>query len=427
MATLTTIALLAVYSVLQRVARAPMLALALYLPVLAAGFFLGHQINGDRYHPGTYFGMFPLRYAGPYLLMAFTAWQLERTTTSHRSLRLLFAGAGLVTLNNVDFGGAAFVATIVALLVVRQPRDRRSLLALAVDVTVGLVLALASVTAVTLVRDGTLPNLELIVRFGRVFVNGGFANFPLPRLGLHLVLSATFVAAAAVAAVRTVRTGRGDLLTGMLAWCAIFGFGASLYFYAYRSHPDVLINLFSIWSLTLALLFLAALRELPPTRRWPTVPALAATFAFAVAACSLAQVPSPWDQVRRIQGSTSVGQPGSVPPQAFRHAALTQIVAERTRPGEAVVIISALGHRVARQAGVVNVSPYTGIEQMPAWEQMRETVGILAREGGTKVFVAQPPPPGLEQELNRLGFQTASRWTVDNWPEPTVTEYRSSS
>jgi hypothetical protein len=264
--------------------------------------------------------------------------------------------------------------------------------------------------------------LELLVRYGRVFVNGGFANLPLPRLGFHLVVSATFAAAGAVAAVHVSRSRGGELLAAMLGWCAVFGLGASVYYYAYRSHPDVLINLFSIWSLTLALLLVAALREAPRRFRVPSVPALIVTFGFAVAACTLAQTPSPFEQVRRIGQPTQSAN--GVPAGGFRPRALARLVAARTRPGEAVAIISPLGHRVAREAGVVNVSPYTGFEQMPAREQLDETVAILRREGGATVFVAQAPPSGLDTELTRLGLRFTRSWNVDAWPEPTISEYR---
>ncbi|HEX4804774.1 MAG TPA: hypothetical protein VFU94_02640, partial [Conexibacter sp.] len=209
-------------------------------------------------------------------------------------------------------------------------------------------------------------------------------------------------------------------------WCAIFGFGASVYYYAYRSHPEVLISLFSIWTLTLALLLVAALRGPADARavRWPGAPALAVTFGFAALACSLAQLPSPWRELRRIGAATPANVQGTVPPGAFRQAPVVRIVAERTGPGERVVILSEVGHRVARDAHVVNVSPYTGLEQMPAREQLDETVAILRREGGTKVFVAQPAAPGVAAELDRLGFALAGRWTVPSWPEPTVSEYR---
>jgi hypothetical protein len=423
MATIAGVSMLAVHGVLQRVARDPLLALGLYLPVLATGFFVEHQIGNDRYDPGTYFGMFPLRYGGPYLLAWLTVRQLASSSRSRWPLRLLFAVAGLVALNNLDFGGAALAATATALLVVRRPRDGRALARLALDAGAGLVLALALVSLLTLVRAGSLPQLGLLTRYGRVFVDGGAENLPLPRLGLHLVVSATFVAAGTAAAVRVVRAQRDDLLAGMLAWCAIFGLGASLYYYGYRSHPDVLVSLFSIWSLTLALLVLAVLRGARPRRR-PSVPALAVAFGFALAACSLVQAPSPWSQLRRIAGTTPAGAVEAVPAEGFREAAVAGIVAERTRTGERVVILSQVGHRVAREAGVVNVSPYTGLEQMPAREQLDETAGILVREGGTKLFVAQQPPPGIEAELRRLGFRVAGRWSVASWPVPLVTEYR---
>lgn len=424
MATLTGTALLAVHGVLRRVARAPLLALGLYLPVLAASFFVEWQIAGDRYDPGTYYGMFPLRYAGPYLLAWLTVRQLGRERAGRWSLRLLFVAGGLVALNNLDFGGAALLATAAAVLVVRRPPDRAALGALALDAVCGVAGALLLVSCLTLARAGALPHLGLLTRYGRVFVDGGAENLPLPALGLHLVISATFVVAVAVAAVRVVRGEPRDLLAGMLAWCAIFGFGASLYYYAYRSYPDVLVSLFSIWALTLALLLVAAMRGWAGARagRWPSAPALAVTFAFAALACSLAQLPSPWRELRRIGTATPVSV--GVPPGGFREAAVARIVAERTGPDERVVILSQVGHRVAREARVVNVSPYTGLEQMPAVEQLDETVAILRREGGTKVFVAQQTAPELATELGRLGFALAGRWTVPSWPEPTISEYR---
>jgi len=421
MAAITALALLAVYGVLRRVVQRPLLALALYLPVLASSFFVENRIGSDRYDPGTYFGMFPLRYAGPYLLAWLTVWQSGRSASERWSRRVLFAVAGLVALNNVDFGVAALAATVVARLVLRWPVSRRAAAGLALDVAIGVGAALATIAAVTLVREGTLPHLGLLVRYGRIFVNGGVANLPLPRLGMHLAISATFVAAGAVAAVRVRRTGGGDPLAAMLAWCAVFGIGASVYYYAYRSHPSVLVNLFSIWSLTLALLLVAALRASVRSRRPLSVPALAVAFGFALLACSLAQVPSPVEQLRRIAAPAAAG----VTADGFHESAAARLVAAGTKRGERVAVISAMGHRIAREAGVTNVAPYTGFEQMPAVEQVDETVAILRREGGNKVYVAQREPPGFALEMTRLGFRLTGRWTVESLREPTVSEYRS--
>jgi hypothetical protein len=424
MAAIAGASLLAVYGVLRRVARDPLLALGLYLPVLATGFFIVDRIGPDRYTAGTYFGMFPLRYAGPYLLAWLTVCVLGRPASGRWPLRLLFAVAGLVLLNNLDFGGAALAATVSAVLVVRRPGDRQAVARLALDVLIGLALALGLVSLLTLVRAGSLPHLELLTRYGRVFVDGGAVNLPLPALGLHLLVSATFVAAAATAAVRLARGARGDLLAGMLAWCALFGLGASFYFYAYRSHPQVLINLFSIWSLAVALLLVAALDEDTRRRRRLGPPALVVTFAFALAACSLAQVPNPVREVRRIASASPASSEDAVPPNGFRQPAVTAIVRAETRPHEHVVILSQVGHRVAWEAGVVNVSPYAGLEQMPARNQLYEVLRILAREGGTKLFVAQNTPRGFDAELRRLGYRQAGAWNVGRWPIRGVVEYR---
>ena len=68
----------------------------------------------NRYGPSNLFSMFPMRYGGPYVL----AWLLVRHVDRLRPRRasLLFLAAGLVLLNNPDFGMPAFAATLVALL-----------------------------------------------------------------------------------------------------------------------------------------------------------------------------------------------------------------------------------------------------------------------------------------------------------------------
>jgi hypothetical protein len=427
MAAITAIALLAVYGVLRRVVRRPLAALALYLPVLATSFYIEARIGAQRYDPGTYFGMFPLRYAGPYFLLWLTARQLEHPGQRRWALRLLFLIAGLVALNNVDFGASALAATALAVAIGQDRWDRRALGRLAVDLGIGVALALGLVTALTLARTGSLPHLELLVRYGRLFVAGGFGNVPLPEVGWHLAVTATFVAAVALAAVRVAGRAPDRLLTALLAWCAVFGLGASVYFYAYRSHPDVLVNLFSIWSLTLALLVVAAVREVQAPRRLPGLPALAATFGFGLAACSLAQAPAPWSELERISASVPSPQEQAIPPGGFRQPHVLRRLKQRTRDGEHVVLLSPVGHRVAREAGVVNVSPYTGLGQMPAREQLDETIEILRREGGSKLFVAERAPPGLDEALRRRGFVIAHHWQDGGWPEPTLLEYASTA
>src|SRR5215212_7272563 len=188
MMALTGAALLALYWTLQRVTRRALFALVLYLPVLATAFFVELGTPASRYSPGTYYGMFPLRYAGPFLLVLLTTLYIGGARR-RRTTVLLFMAAGLVLLNNLDFGLATLLGTFVALALTGRPLDVRSLTRLALDAALGALAALALVSALTLIRDGALPQLDLLTRYGRIFVVGGQGNVGLPGLGLHVAIT----------------------------------------------------------------------------------------------------------------------------------------------------------------------------------------------------------------------------------------------
>jgi hypothetical protein len=226
----------------------------------------------------------------------------------------------------------------------------------------------------------------------------------------------TFVAAVATAAVRVARGARDRLLTAMLAWSGIFGLGASVYFYAYRSHPDVLLNIFSAWAFALALLLIVVLRAERTRSGVPALPALLVLFGFGLAACSVAQVPWPWSEVARI---TSEGTD-----RPLMLDAMAEAVRELTQPGEHVAIFVQVGHRVARDAGVINISPYPGFKQMPAREQLDDTLEQLRREDGRTVFVGQDMPPGMAAHLRRHGFARLATIPEAGWSGAPVTVFR---
>ena len=120
-----TLALLAVYGVLRRVTGNAVTAALLYLPFLASSLFLIGDTLENRSTVGTYFGTFPLRYAGPWFVAWLTARQLARREPPRAtSLWALFSVAGLALLNNGDFGVAATGASVAALPVgdARQPQ-----------------------------------------------------------------------------------------------------------------------------------------------------------------------------------------------------------------------------------------------------------------------------------------------------------------
>ncbi|HEX5146546.1 MAG TPA: hypothetical protein VFV85_05955 [Conexibacter sp.] len=405
-ATLVTgsaLALLAVHALLRRVTRSALLALGLYLPVLATGFFTEAGPLANRHGPVTLLSMFPMRYGGAYLLAWLTARHLDGAAP-RRLWPLAFAG-GLVLVNNVEFGLPALAGTLLALALHDPPRSRARAGRLAGELALGLLTALAAVALLTLVVAGSLPHLGMALTFVRIYGAYGFGNLPMPDLGFHLAIYVTFAAALVCAVVRAAGRATEDrLLTAMLAWAGVFGLGAGAY-YVGRSLPQVLISVFSAWALALALLLVVIVRALArrPARR-PALPELAVLAGFGLAVCSLAQTPLPWTQVQRLQRHTAV--------PAYAHTATERFVAAHARRGERVVILGPLGHRIAYDLHLDDVSPYSTIESMPLERQLSETIAVLRREGGRELFLPiQQVAREQVQAVEQAGFHVAATGT----------------
>ncbi|MGN6189684.1 MAG: hypothetical protein ACTHOE_12365 [Conexibacter sp.] len=397
MVTASGLCLLAIYAVFRRLVRSSLLALALFAPFVATSFFTEIGPPDNRYGPSNLFSMFPMRYGGPYLL----AWLLTRHLDGVRPRRaaVLFLVGGLTLLNNPDFGVPAFAATLVALLWTDARPWRTRLATLALEAALGLLAALALVALLTLAVAGSLPHLSYLFTFPRLWGVGGVTMLPMPTLGFHLVLYATFAAALVTATVRALRGARQRSLTALLAWSAVFGLGASSYF-AGRSHPEVLISLFSAWMLSLSLLGIVAIRALAARAgRRPSVAEVAVLAGLALAVCSLAQTPTPWSQIARI----ARGGPPNSPIQRFD---ARRFVAEaHAVSGERVLILIPMGHRIAYELGLVNVAPYVSMISMPAVEQLAESLAALHREGGRRIFAyLGQVTPEQQQAIQEAGF-----------------------
>jgi hypothetical protein len=417
MAVVGTLALLAVYDVLRRVTHNSVAALLLYLPFLASQLFLLGSTLKNRTTVGTYFGTFPLRYAGAWLIAWLTVRQLARTELPRaRSLWLLFTVGGLALLANGDFGVAATGASFAALLWATPGSLRRAaLLRLMGLAAAGLATAFALVSLLTLARSGSLPQLERFVDYPRLYALGGFAVAPIPGvLGTHLLIYLTYVAAIAVGTARAARHAANRVLTGMLVWAGIFGLGAASY-YVGRSHPVALKHHFGAWAFALALLTIVAIRALAtrPLRR-TLVGALVVLFGFGLMTCSLAQIPRPLSEIDRLgSSSTSLAEWGSTTPFAPpAEADARQFVAAIAdgsnfvyRHGAPVAILLTDGHRIADAYGVVNVSPYMGIQSLQTIERVDRTLDALRDAGGNTVITPGIPEPSLYGVLERHGFR----------------------
>jgi hypothetical protein len=390
------LALLAVYALLRRLTHSSLLGLALFLPVVATGFFMELGPLGNRYGPSNLFSMFPMRYGGPYVVAWLLVRNVERLRPRHAAV--LFGCAGLVLVNNVEFGLPAFAATLAALLWSEERPWLRRTGALARDAAIGLLAAAALVALLTLVAAGAPPKFGYAVTFSRLWARGGVTMLPMPSLGFHLALYATFAAALVVASVRAVTGAEQRALTAMLAWSGVFGLGAGSYF-AGRSHPEVLISLFSAWALALALLLIVVVRTVRARiDHRPTAAEVVLLAGCALAVCSLAQTPAPWSQIERLGRGTKE-------PELRELAMRRFVIATHPSPGEKVLILAPMGHRIAYELGLVNVNPYVGPISMPAKPQLDEALAALRRAGGTRVFVwLEQSLPEQQLRIQQAGF-----------------------
>ena len=386
------LALLAAYATLRRVARSSLLGLALFAPFLATAAFMVVGPPDDRYGSQNLYILWPIRYAGPFVL----AWLVARHVdgASPRRPWAIFAFVGLVAVNSMDFGLAAGTAALVALALVATPRSRRALVRLGLEAAAGALATVALFSLLTLLRSGSLPHFGLLFEFGRLYGIAGWAQLPTPVLGVHVALFLTFAIALVVACVRVTRDDPDRLMTALLAWIGVFGLATSVY-YAARAHPMTLFHFFGPWAFAIALLTVVAVRDLS-ARGWrrPTLPQLATLFAFGLTICSLAQTPPPGPQIARLRDATDVPTFEQRPGVAF--------VKATTRPHEPVVILTPLSHRIAYDAGVVNVAPYTSVEAMPSTQQLDRTIAALRDADGDKLYLSMLASVTRQEQIDAL-------------------------
>jgi hypothetical protein len=403
------IGLLSVERVFSLITRSERLALALYAPFLATSLYFILREGSQLFSWGSYYAVFPMRYAGPYVLL----WLYTRHLRGLRpkSTIAVFAFAGLVVLNNIEFGLSAYLGLVAATLIsskfeiglaIRQIRDA----------AIGLAGAVMAVAALTLVLAGELPKIGLLTLYSRMFGEGGYGLLHTPTGGLYLIVDLTFATAFLVAAIRA-RDGAGDrAYTGVLAYCGVFGLGASNY-YMGRTTPGSLVVLFSIWALCVLLLALLSLRAIAAWHGRLPAPVLllfvSATVSLGLVTTALTQFPAPWTQLHRIETSAP-----SPPP--YNVAASVSFLRGTARRGEPIVLLAPLGHVIALDADVENVSPYSNQEGVVTYQQLDEELAALHEAGGTKFYLADNSFPEIAQGLSSNGFSpTHSASGITEW------------
>jgi hypothetical protein len=435
MVALSAIALLAVYGVFREVTRRHWVALTLYVPYLALSLFPWDQPGLSREFNGSYFGVLPSRYLGPFVV----AWLTARAIGHGRTrVGLLCFAAGLTALNNAEFGVPCALALLVALFLGGDrltPFGARARL-IVLQAVAGFGAAIVVVSAFVLVRTGELPDFGLLTYYSKVFAEQGFGLEPMPTLGLHIAVYLTYVAALLLAAVRYASAARDRATTAMLAYSAIFGLLTTEYF-AGRSLPWQLMLLFPAWGLTLGLLTWNVALRLPSMRADPLrlrrtiLPSLAVMVGFGVMVAAIVTIPLPWRQVERLS------QDGTPLTDLSRAEAFVETA---THSGEPILLIgTGADHRVADAAGVADVSPWNGAVSMFSSREFTRAMDALDERHGSTVilepsFFIPPDSPASTQDpavdtqtpdriLRARGFvQRTNEPPFELWQRATVGE-----
>jgi hypothetical protein len=390
---LSGLAMLAIFGVFAQVTRRAWTALLLYVPWVALGLFPWHDFGAYREFNGIYYGVLPGRYFGPFVLALLSAiWLRGRRRVP---AYLLFLTAGLVLLNNYEFGLGALFALIAAMIAGWDravPLGRR-VGDLLVHGALGLITALVLVCAITLIRTGELPDPALLTYFNRVFLRDSYGLYPMDPLGLHWLLYATYAGAIVLAAIRYLRRDPDRVLTGMLAFSAVFGLVTGMYFVG-RSLQYQLMLLFPAWGFSLALVAWTAAHSLAaaaPDRlrlRRTLIPAAAALIGFGVMVATIDGFPQPLRQIDRLRdggGHLDLGP-------------TEQVVEHWTQPGDDILLIATPpDHLVADRTGVVNVSPLNGVTSLFSPAEANRAIDQLEDSGGNTVIerVSDLPPVGF--------------------------------
>jgi hypothetical protein len=196
-----------------------------------------------------------------------------------------------------------------------------------------------------------------------------------------------------IAAVRYVRNEPDRVLTGMLAFSAVFGLVTGMYFVG-RSLPFQLFLLFPAWSFSLALVSWSvahSLRAAASDRlrlRRLLLPGFAVLAGFGVMVVSIDHLPQPQRQIDRLRAG---GTPTDLTPTI-------NYVESQTQPGEDILLLAnAPDHLVADRAGVVNVSPLNGRLSLFSPSDADRALDQLEDSGGNLVIerASALPPVGI--------------------------------
>lgn len=114
-------------------------------------------------------------------------------------------------------------------------------------------------------------------------------------------------------------------------------------------------------------------------------------FAFALAAVSLGETPTPWSRIAHWSDPW---------PPVYKEPAAARFVAAHTTRGEKVAILIPMSHRIAYDIGVTNVSPYNYLEAIITRRQLNVLLDAIRTSHARKIFA----PDDILPRQHRLAF-----------------------
>jgi hypothetical protein len=353
--------------------------------------------------PGGYFQVFPLRYFGPFLLVALFALLLNR-----RDVAAAFGGGvvgALVALNNPEWGGLIAIAYLMfRLILVSAPKFQiRNLLVEGRSYMAGAI-AFTSILGIYIrIRSGLFPNFALIFDFGK-WLSATDLMVPDNSLGLGLVMYATFLTCVVGAFGGRFRSPNGSpnvLITSFVGVCGLL----LMIYTSGRSLPVVDYAMFFWWGFAAVLLTgeLLSWRKLKPAQTISLSGAVLVSplvLLAIVIGSAVTVAPSPVNQINRILN-------GPRPTSSYIDKAITGIE-ELTTKDDVVLFALHDGRSLAAMAGKqdyfpLNSSVATGLHR----GQVTAIVEAVLNSKATVAIIWGPcctPGPTLNA-LRIMGFQ----------------------
>jgi hypothetical protein len=380
-----------------------LLTAVLYVLYLSIAMLPGYRYSYGVVTVVNYPALMPLRYLGPFLLLAAIGFALRR-----QQLGWWFAIgtlSGLVLANNLDFGLAAALAALVTALVGGSDLADRSW-RFPTMATLGVVVGFLAFWIALWCQAGSFPSIHQYEFFAVDLGTGGTYSAHMGTVfGVQLVLWCTYAACVSIPIFRWIRGRRDDmtrLRDGLMVFVGVFGFGSGLY-YVNRALQPVVKGLIVTWAIAAILVaseIVLRIRAQLRTRgrvHWAIALPLALTVSLAgLGIGSFSDTRNLAGQIRLLTSTQKRVD--------FLNPHLIETIKSCTRQGEHVMLMIPNGYSIALQAGVSNWMPYNNPGTVSTSSQIRYLEHVVGQENVGEVYFQFSWPVPFVKDLGSKGW-----------------------